>query len=155
MEDSSVALRVNLALRELLALAHDVQQALARRLALGPTDVQALQHLAGGGPMGTVDLAHALKIRSASATVLVDRLESAGHVRRGPHPSDRRRITLTVTEPARAEIRAALAPLVDAITRLTEGLEPDHAESVARFLGATTEILRTYAAGPAEPSGPR
>lgn len=149
MEDSSVALRVNLALRELLALAHDVQQALARRLDLGTTDVQALQHLAGGTPMGTVDLAHALKIRSASATVLVDRLEAAGHVRRGPHPSDRRRITLTVSEAARTEVRAALAPLVDAITRLTGSLEPDHAESVARFLGDTTEILRVYAAGPA------
>ena len=146
VEDGPVALRVNLALRELLALAHDVQLALARRLDLGPTDVQALQHLAFGTPMGTVDLAHALKIRSASATVLVDRLEAAGHVRRTPHPSDRRRITLTIAEAARAEVRVALAPLVDAVTRLTEGLEPGQAEVVARFLGDTTEILRRYSA---------
>ncbi|WP_410616463.1 MarR family winged helix-turn-helix transcriptional regulator [Amycolatopsis sp. lyj-109] len=150
MEDSPVALRVNLALRELLALAHDVQIALARRLGLGATDVQALQHLAAGTPMGTVDLAHALKIRSASATVLVDRLEAAGHVRRGPHPRDGRRVTLVVNEAARTEVRAALAPLVDAITRLTDGLPPGQAEVVARFLGDTTEILRSYAAEPPE-----
>ncbi|MEU4526418.1 MarR family winged helix-turn-helix transcriptional regulator [Amycolatopsis sp. NPDC024027] len=148
MEDTPVALRVNLALRELLALAHDVQIALARRLGLGATDVQALQHLAVGTPMGTVDLAHALKIRSASATVLVDRLEAAGHVRRDPHPRDGRRVTLVVSEAARTEVRAALAPLVDAITRLTDGLAPGQAEVVARFLGDTTEILRAYAAEP-------
>lgn len=146
MEDSPVALRVNLALRELLAQAHDVQIALARRLGLGATDVQALQHLATGTPMGTVDLAHALKIRSASATVLVDRLEAAGHVRRDPHPRDGRRVTLVVSEAARAEVRAALAPLVDAITRLTDGLAPGHAEVVAQFLGDATEVLRAYAA---------
>jgi DNA-binding MarR family transcriptional regulator len=143
-----VALRVNLALRELLALAHDVQLALARRLGLGATDVQALQHLAFGAPMGTVDLAHALKIRSASATVLVDRLEAAGHVRRGPHPRDGRRVTLVVSEAARAEVRTALAPLVDALTRLTEDLDPAHAETVAQFLGDTTEVLRAYSADP-------
>lgn len=146
MEDSPVALRVNLALRELLALAHDVQVALARRLGLGATDVQALQHLAIGAPMGTVDLAHALRIRSASATVLVDRLEAAGHVRRDPHPRDGRRVTLVVSEAARTEVRAALTPLVDAITRLTDALAPGQAEVVAQFLGDTTEILRAYAA---------
>ena len=150
-----MALRVNLALRDLLALAHDVQLALARRLGLGATDVQALQHLATGVPMGTVDLAHALKIRSASATVLVDRLEAAGHVRRDRHPSDGRRITLVVAEAARAEVRAALAPLVDAVTRLTAELAPGEAEVVASFLGDTTEVLRAYAAGPAEQAGPR
>lgn len=143
-----MALRVNLALRDLLALAHDVQLALARRLGLGATDVQALQHLATGVPMGPVDLAHALKIRSASATVLVDRLEAAGHVRRDRHPSDGRRITLVVAEAARAEVRAALAPLVDAVTRLTAELAPGEAEVVAKFLGDTTEVLRAYAAEP-------
>lgn len=150
MEDGPVALRVNFALRELLALARDVELALARRLGLGPTDVQALQHLAFGEPMGTVGLAGALKIRSASATVLVDRLAAAGHVRRGPHPSDGRRVTLVVSEAARAEVRAALAPLVDAMTRLTGGLPPEHAEVVARFLGDTIGVLRTYAAEPPE-----
>ncbi|MGW4525319.1 MarR family winged helix-turn-helix transcriptional regulator [Amycolatopsis sp. NPDC004378] len=151
MEHGPVALRVNFALRELLALARDVELALARRLGLGPTDVQALQHLAFGEPMGTVGLADALKIRSASATVLVDRLEAAGHVRRGPHPSDGRRVTLVVSDAARAEVRAALAPLVDAITRLTDGLDPGRAETVARFLGDTTAILRAYAAEPPDP----
>ncbi|VVJ18851.1 Transcriptional regulator [Amycolatopsis camponoti] len=149
MEDS-VAFRVNLALRDLLALAHDVQLALARRLSLGATDVQALQHLAAGTPMGTVDLAHALKIRSASATVLVDRLEAAGHVRRDRHPSDGRRVTLVIADAARTEVRAALAPLVDAVTRLTAELEPGQAEVVAKFLGDTTEVVRAYAAEPPE-----
>ncbi|MEC3979309.1 MarR family winged helix-turn-helix transcriptional regulator [Amycolatopsis sp. H20-H5] len=143
-----VTLRVNLALRNLLALAHDVQNTLAKRLELGGTDVQALQHLAGSPrPLGTVDLAHALSIRSASATVLVDRLEAAGHVRRVPHPTDRRRITLAVSDSARTEVRAALAPLISAITELTERLEPAHAETVAGFLADTTEVLRRFSAG--------
>ena len=57
-------------------------------------------------------------------------------------------MTLVVSEAARSEVRAALAPLVGAITRLTDGLAPEQGEVVARFLGDTTEILRAYAAEP-------
>jgi DNA-binding MarR family transcriptional regulator len=60
-------------------------------------------------------------MRSASATVLVNRLESAGDVSRYPDPADGRRIVPRLTDSARTEfavengaakiVRAALVPL--------------------------------------------
>jgi DNA-binding MarR family transcriptional regulator len=151
-----VAVRVNRALRELLASANDVQHALAARLGIGGTDVQALQYLVGSErPLGTVDLAHALNIRSASATVLVDRLEAAGHVTRAPHPTDRRRVTLELTASARAEVRVALQPLIAAVSVVTGQLDPAGAEAVAVFLDGAVAAIRQFglenAARPEEP----
>src|SRR5687768_13674903 len=103
------------ALRALLARTHDVEAALARRLGLGTSDVVALQHLAEQPDLGPVDLGNLLRMRSASATALVDRLQSAGHLRRTPHPTDGRRVVLALTDSARSEVAAALGPLIGAI----------------------------------------
>lgn len=50
-------------------------------------------------------LAAHLNISSASTTKLLDRLESAGHITRAPHPSDRRALVLSVCPETR---RAAM-----------------------------------------------
>src|SRR5689334_11260158 len=116
------------ALRRLLASTHDVENTLANRLGLGVTDVVALQHLVDHPDVGPVDLAHLLRIRSASATALVDRLEAAGHLSRTPHPTDRRRVLLAPTESATAEVVGVLAPLLGAIAALVDDLTPDQRE---------------------------
>ena len=138
------------ALRRLLATTHDVENALANRLGLGVTDVVALQHLVDHPDVGPVDLATVLRIRSASATALVDRLEAAGHLSRTPHPTDRRRVRLAPTESATAEVVGALAPLLGAIAALVDGLTPDEQVTVERFLLGATEAMRSFAASSVE-----
>ncbi|WP_370941933.1 MarR family winged helix-turn-helix transcriptional regulator [Amycolatopsis sp. cg5] len=137
------AARIGRAVRDLLAEAVPAQQALARRLGIGVTDAQALQHLAASAhETGTVELGQLLGIRSASAAALVDRLETAGHVRRHPHPSDRRRVSLQVTDTAQAEVIAELAPLLTGIASLVRGLSAEEANTVATFLDGTIDLLR-------------
>lgn len=132
------------ALRLLLARTHDVEEALARRLHLGSTDVVALQHLVDHPDAGPADLARLLHIRSASATGLVDRLQEAGHLRRAPHPTDGRRVVLALTDPARVEVRAALAPLIDRIAEVVDGFSADEQHAIARFLGEATAALTDF-----------
>ena len=135
------------ALRVLLAQTHDVEAALARRLDLGVSDVLALQHLVDNGDLGPVDLAHLLRIRSASATVLVDRLQAAGHLRRDRHPTDGRRVVLALTDSARAEAGAALAPMLGALGAVVADFTVDEQRTIARFLRGATQAMADFAAG--------
>jgi DNA-binding MarR family transcriptional regulator len=125
------------AVRQLLLANRDAEQALARRLGLGLNDVTAMEHLLSSPEgLGPMDIAQRLGIRSASATVLVDRLEEAGHVTRGPHRTDRRRTVVHPTEHARQEVVTALRPLVAAVDAAADDLSDGERETVVRFLQA-------------------
>lgn len=144
--DGDRSWEIMLALRDLHQANVHAQQALARRLGVGVTDVAALDHLIRAQtPLGPVELADRLRIRSASATVLVDRLEQAGHVVRTPHPQDRRRRVLTVSEHARAEALAALRPLLGPLQELAGSLTEENADVVLGFLRRATGINAAFA----------
>lgn len=124
---------------------HDAEAALARRLHVGVTDVQALQVLTGRD-VGTVELGAALGIRSASATALADRLQAAGHLRRAAHPTDGRRVVLELTPSARTEVLTALRPLLDAIGGVVADLDDAEQVVVHRFLRRATAAVTDFAA---------
>ncbi|GAA3738728.1 MarR family winged helix-turn-helix transcriptional regulator [Micromonospora maritima] len=135
------------ALREMLRVAGDTRAALARRLGIGATDAAAIDHLISSPePLGPVELGNRLGIRSASATTLVDRLVQAGHVARAPHPHDRRRLTLQVTEHAVGEVLEALRPMLVGVDRAVARLSPEQAEATATFLREVAEVMREYVA---------
>ncbi len=70
---------------------------------------------------------------SATLTGVIDRLEALDHIRRGPHPADRRAILLTLTDKGRDlahDIRKAAAK---ANKDFLKGLGPDD-ESALRGL---------------------
>ncbi len=141
----STSREIALAIRLLMQAGREMQTAMAHKLKLGETDLAALDALTSSpAPMGPVELSHRLHISSASATALVDRLESAGHVRRDSHPSDRRRIVLHASDSARAEVRATLAPLLHPLARITERLDPDEARTVLTFLDDVTGAMREF-----------
>ncbi len=144
--DAQVSPReIGLAIRTLLQAGRDMHAALARRLGVGETDLEAMDHLvSSSAAIGPVELAQWLKIRSASATVLVDRLEAAGHVRREPHPRDRRRITVQPTDHARAAVRAELDPLLGALAKITSRLDPEQARTVLTFLQETIRTIHEF-----------
>lgn len=145
------AREVSVALREVQRVSLDARQALARRLGLGVSDVNALDQLVfSTEPIGPAELAARVGMTTASATVLVDRLEKAGHLRRAPHPRDRRRQTLHPTDHAREEISAALSPLITALDATAAGLTADQAAAVVKYLTAAAEVLRAYASGAAD-----
>lgn len=134
-----------LAVQDLVRASGEATTGLARRVGVGVTDVTALDHILAQPGAGPTEIGHRLGIRSASATTLVDRLEAAGHVRRAPHPSDRRRQTVEVTEHATAEVLTHLRPLLDRIDEAAAALTPAEAEATVRFLTRVAEAMRAYA----------
>lgn len=91
-----------------------------------------------------MELGNRLGIRSASATALVDRLVRAGHLARTPHPQDRRRVALQVTDRGYDEVSAALRPMLAGIEQAIDRLTPEQAAATATFLQEVAEVMREY-----------
>jgi DNA-binding MarR family transcriptional regulator len=139
---------ISRALRAVQQAGAEANLELARRLGIGLTDLHAMNHIFSGAvPIGPVELGQRLGIRSASATALVDRLEHSGHVRRQPHPDDRRRVALVPSEQAAVRTMAAMAPMLAGIEAAAARLSDTERDAVTRFLTAAAEALRDYARG--------
>jgi DNA-binding MarR family transcriptional regulator len=138
---------VGTALRRLLQAGREMHTAMAHRLDLRMIDLQAIDHVVTAEePLGPVELARRLGIRSASASVLVDRLVDAGHLARVPDPDDGRRTRLVATDHARHEARRALEPLLAELGALTDDLDA-HAEAVVvDFLRRATAAMHRASA---------
>ena len=101
----------------------------------------ALDLLDVHGPMGAAELARRLGIRSASATVLVDRLEAAGHVERVRHDTDRRRVIVAARPSAREASLAVWLPAILAIDEVGRSLSEDEQRVVSTFLDRITAAI--------------
>ncbi len=138
--------RIGQEIRRLLRLAPAVHAELAERVGVGVTDLLALDDATSApSALGVVELAELLKIRSASATVLVDRLVESGHLERRPHSGDRRRVGLHPTAAAHHDVRAALDPLICGITDITSGLNASQTAVVLQFLTQLIDVLENFA----------
>lgn len=115
-----------------------MSEASRRYMKLGDTDMRALRFIIAGQQNGMVvtpgAIAEHLGISTASTTKLLDRLAAAGHVRRLPHPSDRRSVAVEVRDETRRAARDTVgrshARRFDVAARLT----PSQREVVTRFL---------------------
>lgn len=147
---------LNQAIR-LLSLRHRARAAaLLAPLGLHPGQEALLLELARNGPMIQTRLSTALGIEPPSVTLMTRKLESAGHIRRTPAPSDRRASIVELTDSG-----TALADRVKALWR--DLAEETVAGLPARTVAELPAVLRTLAANvdgrtpPADPdlrSGP-
>jgi DNA-binding MarR family transcriptional regulator len=134
------------AVHHLAAATAQVDTAIAGALGLTASDYLALKHLlVSDEPLGPVELGRMLGITSGAATGLVDRLERAGYVRRGPHPHDRRRQTVNTTPLAQRRMRRALQPLADDIDRAATQLTADQRRMVTDTLMHLAAVHRRHA----------
>ena len=127
--------------RALMNAARELTARLSRELGMNATDMVALDLLDVHGPMGTAELARRLGIRSASATVLVDRLEAAGHVERVRHTTDRRRVTVAARPEARDATLAVWLPRILAMDEVGRSLSEEERRVVTEFLERITEAI--------------
>lgn len=137
-------------LQSVLQLAYRARPALARRLGVSTTEAAALEHVMLE-PMGPVELSRRLDMTSAAATVLVRRLESAGHLVREPHPDDRRRTVLHATAAAATEVFAHLQPFLDELDSAAAELDDEGRRAVTRYL-RRVEAALTRLVGPDPPA---
>ena len=103
-------------------------------LGVGSTEVSALFYLFTEGTSTPTELAGRLQITTASVTELVERLGRAGLARRAPHPHDRRKVVLSLTDAARQQVGEMFERVAVSTARCTSLLEADERAAVLRFL---------------------
>jgi DNA-binding MarR family transcriptional regulator len=102
-------------LREMSTESDQIGRLFAMSQDVRPTDFRALLHImvaeTGGRPMTSGDLSQRMGLSGAAITYLVDRLIESGHIRREPHPDDRRKVILRYSESGMDTARSFFTPL--------------------------------------------
>ena len=119
--------------------------ALARRLGVSQPELAAITHVSAAGELGPTELAHRLDVTTGAVTALVDRLAQRGHLMREPHPADRRRLEIHVTDHARDEVLRHILPLTADIRALADTFDAEQRDAIGRFLEELTAIVRRHA----------
>ncbi|GAA3751945.1 MarR family transcriptional regulator [Microbacterium kribbense] len=113
------------------------------RMKLNETDMQALRFLVVAKNDGRIvtpgALAGYLGISSASTTKLLDRLAAAGHIERAAHPTDRRALTIRITQQTHEQVRDTVGRTHARRFEVAARMSPAERETVIRFLDELSE----------------
>ncbi|HEY7719038.1 MAG TPA: MarR family transcriptional regulator [Pedococcus sp.] len=113
--------------------------AVGRRLGLGPADLRCLDWLADG-PKTAGALSTATGLRPAATTALIDRLSRRGLVRRLPSDADRRQVLVEMTEEGFARTWEAYGPLVEEGRELLAKVPLEELRAMRERLDAMREL---------------
>ena len=123
------------AIRAVVIAAENFRLRAARSvLGVGATEIVALFHLYIEGTSTPTELANRLQITTASVTELAERLGRAGLARRAPHPHDRRKVVVSLTDSARDTVGELLGRVAESTARCTSLLSSEERATVLRFL---------------------
>ena len=154
MDDTRQALTADIgrAIQQYQRSVQAFDDAVARRLDVGPADLRCLDWLTDG-PMSAGRLSTATGLKPAATTALLNRLEAKGLVQRFKDDRDRRSVLVRMTPKGAAEVGAFYQPLVEdgrgMIDRLT-----DHDLQVMRdYLDECTALTDRHRARIVDPGG--
>jgi DNA-binding MarR family transcriptional regulator len=97
-------------------------------------EVLAVAHLGMDGDLGPSELAVRLHLHTGAVTALLDRLADRGLLAREPHPSDRRKVLVHLTQEGRDKAMRHLSGMVGEVVALVKTLPADERQTVGRFL---------------------
>jgi DNA-binding MarR family transcriptional regulator len=119
-------------------------EAIGHRLGLSAADHKALGIVASKGPLTAGALAQLTGLSPGAVTGLVDRLESGGHVRRTPDPTDRRRTLITAVDRPRSDLGGIFAALTADMNKLASRYDEKESAAINDFLRRTIDILTAH-----------
>ena len=135
-----------------------MQRRSEKTMNLAENDISALRYLLRaherGVAVGPKELGDHLGIQSSSITVLLDRLEKAGHIRREPSPFDRRALIIVPTVPTDELHKAILGDAREELVDIAASLTDDEADTVVDFLDRMRDAVDRLDDG-AAPKGDR
>ena len=117
------------------------QHKIAEQLDVYNHDWTTIDMLSETGPITAGELGRRVGLTTGSVTALVDRLESAGYVKRERHPKDRRSIMIVPQYEDKSEVQHAYETLNQHMIEMTNQYTAEQMETIQSFLKATTAIL--------------
>jgi DNA-binding MarR family transcriptional regulator len=109
---------LNRAAREASGVGVMFSEAVAGRLGVNPTDLECLGVIADHPDITAGEIAAATSLTSGAITGVIDRLETAGYVRRERDPDDRRVVRIRLVPETFARAAALYRSLGEAVDRL-------------------------------------
>jgi DNA-binding MarR family transcriptional regulator len=94
-----------------------------------------------GGVLTPAEIADRLGSARATVTGVLDSLEKRGLVRRLPHPEDRRRLQVEITDEARAKLDELLPTYFEHEREAVAGLDAEEQETLVALLGKLQQRL--------------
>lgn len=120
-------------------------EASQRYMQLNETDMKALHYLMLAENRDEVvtasTLSRFLEITTASVTKMLDRLEEGKHIKRLPHPNDRRSICIVITPETRLAAKNTVGRFQASRFRAAAELGESKRQTVIDFLNATASDL--------------
>lgn len=119
-------------------------EASRRFMRLGENDMRAVRYIMTLGRDSTIVtstmIASHLGISGPSVTKLLDRLVAAGHIRRGAHPTDRRALSIVVTDQTRRSASETVGRDHSRRFAIAASLSPEERRAATKFLSAMAEL---------------
>jgi DNA-binding MarR family transcriptional regulator len=115
------------------------------RMDITQAELLAIAWLGMEGDLGPTELAHRLHMRTGAVTALLDRLEQRGHIVRAPHPADRRKVVVHLTENGREDTMVHMGPMVAEVMELARRTPAEDREHIGRFMDELAQIAQRYA----------
>ena len=116
--------------------------AIAQSMGLDTTAYKTLFLLRRLGPLSAGEIAKETGLATASVTDLIDRLVRKTYVSRGPHPTDRRRIVVTLLEDSVTASRRHFGVPNPSLAALCEHYDVRQLEVITDFLTRNAQRLR-------------
>jgi DNA-binding MarR family transcriptional regulator len=114
-------------------------------MGMNATDLAALRMLIvrehRGETVSPHDVAHHLRISTASTTKLLDRLSASGHLERRPHPRDRRARIVVLTDASREQFLRHFGATLAAMRGAAEQFTQSELGVITKFLDEVAEAI--------------
>lgn len=144
-EDVTQLTRLMNAMAKMRRAEQELSRASQEFMQLSETEMRAVHYLIVAANQGKVAtpgaLAKHLSITSASTTKLLDRLERGEHITRGPHPTDRRSLSITVTERTHSVARDTVGRAHAERFTVAAALNASEREVVIGFLDSVADRM--------------
>jgi MarR family transcriptional regulator, organic hydroperoxide resistance regulator len=127
-------------IRQFIAGAVLFNQQVAERTGLRLTDMQCLSVLELMGPSTPGMLAAGTGLSSGGVTVMLDRLERAGYVKRAPNPADRRSVLVSVNLKKLKKMGVYYDRITQQTVAVFDAMPEAELEVVARFFAHVNAI---------------
>lgn len=135
------------ALRAVLIAGERYRSAVAERFGIGAVESVVLSLLVQAGqPLTPHQLSARMLVSSGTLSAILDRLERSGHVRRTPHPTDRRSRLIVLTAEGRRLLQFSGTHLRAAIGAAIEGADDPACRALVYTMRRISHLLDERAA---------
>ncbi|RMI28551.1 MarR family transcriptional regulator [Nocardia stercoris] len=127
------------------AAVDDFDRETARLLGVNGTDLRCLEELLTTGELSPSELSDRLNLTTGSVTVMLDRLEKLDLLVRAPHPVDRRKVVIRITDEGARRCFDLVGPLIsDGERELAAKYDAGQLRLITDFLRTNTTIQQRH-----------